>query len=256
MNDTNEFVAAAAAHSLARLDVTNAAPSLFAKLKTRLQSTNTFPEELERQSSAVMRDVRSDFNRGPAYQLLDPDHLEMRIGIRVPARAKQMASMRLPPRPFNMPTHDYTLADALIEALGDLGYTPATDELFNLWGTDYEAEAIRALSKLAPERLTGELLATAKDKQIDGYVRERAMVTLGIISATNHVRDLIPLLDDTTPIVYERTLPGPEWRVCDRAAETIAILLGWKNGRLPIYIRPEQREEMMNRVRDWAKQSQ
>jgi HEAT repeat protein len=256
LNDTNEFVAAAAAHSLARLGVTNAAPSLFAKLKTRLQSTNTSPEEWERQSSAVMRDVRSDFNRGPAYQLLDPDHLEMRFGTRVPERAKQMASMRLPPRPFALPIHDYTLADALIEALGELGYTPAADELFKLRGTDYDVEATRALSKLASDRLTGELLATAKDKQVDSYVRERAMVTLCNISATNHVRDLIPLLDDTTPIVYERTLPGPEWRVCDRVAKTIAILLGWENGRSPIYIRPEQREETMNRVRDWAKQAQ
>jgi HEAT repeat protein len=155
-----------------------------------------------------------------------------------------------------MSTHDYTLVGALIEALGDLGYTPAVDELFKLRGTDNDAEATRALSKLAPDRLTSDLLATAKDKQIDSYVRERAMVTLCNISATNRVRDLIPLLDDTTPIVYERTLPGPEWRVCDRAAATIAVLLGWQDRMLPIFVRPEQREETMNRVRDWARQAQ
>ena len=177
LNDTNELVAGAAVHSLARLGATNAAPVLFAKLKARLQSTNTFPEELERQSSAVMRDVRSGFNRGPAYQILDPDRLEMRFGIRVPDRAKQMASLRLPPRPFMFPTHDYTLADALIEALGDLGYIPAANELFRLRGTDHDMEATRALSRIAPDRLTRELLATAKDKQIDSYVREQALVT-------------------------------------------------------------------------------
>ena len=254
LNDTNEIVAAAAVYSLAKLGATNTAPVLFAKLKTRLQSTNALPEELERQASEIARDMRGGENQ--AKKILDPDRLETRFGIRVPARAKQMASRRLPPRPISFPTHDYNLADALIEALGDLEYTPATDELFKLRGTDYDAETTRALSKLASGRLTGELLATAKDKQVDSYVRERAMVTLCNISATNHVRDLIPLLDDTTPIVYERTLPGPEWRVCDRAAKTIAILLGWENGRSPISIRPEQREETMNRVRDWAKQAQ
>jgi hypothetical protein len=167
-----------------------------------------------------------------------------------------MATLRLPPRPINFPTHNYNLTDALIEALGDLRYAPAADELFKLRGTDYDAAATRTLSKLAPDQLASELLTTAKDKQIDSYMREQALVTLCNISATNHVRDLIPLLDDTTLIVYSRTLPGPEWRICDRAAETIAILLGWENRMSLIYVRPEQREEMMNRVRNWAKQSQ
>jgi hypothetical protein len=72
------------------------------------------------------------------------------------------------------------------------------------------------------------------------------------ISSTNHVRDLVPLLDDTTPIEYSRPLPGPEWRVCDRAAMTIAVLLGWENRMQPIYMRPEQREETMKKVREWA----
>jgi hypothetical protein len=83
------------------------------------------------------------------------------------------------------------------------------------------------------------------------------MVTLCNLSATNHLRDLVPLLDDTTPIDYERPLPGPEWRICDRAAVTISILLGWEN-RMPamsMYMRPEQREQLMTRVREWANQS-
>ena len=253
LNDTNEVVAAVAAHSLARLEVTNAAPSLFAKLKTWLQSTNTSPEELQRQASAVTRDIRSDFNRGAAYQLLDPDNLEMRFRVRVPDRVKQMASLRLPPQPFALPTHDYTLADALIEALGELGYTAAADELFKFRGTDHDAEATRALNKLVPHRLTDELLATAKDKQVDSYLRERALVTLCNISATNRVRDIVPLLDDVTPIVYSQTLPGAEWRICDRAATAISVLLGWESRMMPTYVRPEQREEMMTRVREWAK---
>jgi hypothetical protein len=150
------------------------------------------------------------------------------------------------------PTHDYTLADALIEALGDLGYIPAANELFRLRGTDHDMEATRALSRIAPDRLTRELLATAKDKQIDSYVREQALVTLCNISATNHVRDIVSLLDDTTPITYSRTLPGPEWRICDRAAATIAVLLGWQDRMPLLYVRPGQREEMLARVRKWA----
>ena len=86
-------------------------------------------------------------------------------------------------------------------------------------------------------------------------VIEQALVALCNLSATNRVRDLVPLLDDVTPITYERSLPGPAWRICDRAAVSIAVLLGWESQMLPIYIRPERRDEMMTRVREWAKQS-
>ena len=141
----------------------------------------------------------------------------------------------------------------MIEALGELGYTAAADELFKFRGTDHDAEATRALNKLVPHRLTDELLATAKDKQVDSYLRERALVTLCNISATNRVRDIVPLLDDVTPIVYSQTLPGAEWRICDRAATAISVLLGWESRMMPTYVRPEQREEMMTRVREWAK---
>jgi HEAT repeat protein len=250
LNDTNEIVAATAAYSLAKLGATNTAPALLAKLKARLQSTNTPPEELESQASVIASGT-------PGEAILDPDNLAWRFGFRVPARAKEMASMRLPPRPLlNLPNHDYTLADALIEALGDLGYTPAADELFKLRGTDYDAEATRSLNKLAPDRLAGDLLATARDKQIDSYVREKALFTLGNLTATNRVRELIPLLDDVAPIVYSRQMPGPEWRICDRAAVTIAVMLGWERRDLlmPMF-RPEQREKMMARVREWAKQT-
>jgi hypothetical protein len=166
-----------------------------------------------------------------------------------------MMSKRLPPRPFDFPNHGFNLTGALIDALGDLEYAPAADELFKLRGGDYDAEATRALAKLVPDRLTQELLSTARDKQIDSYLREQALVALGNLSATNYVRDLVPLLDDTTPIVYTRTIPGMDWRICDRAAETMAILLGWERGMPPMFLRPEQREEMMTRAREWAKQT-
>jgi HEAT repeat protein len=256
LNDTNEFVSTAAAYSLAQLGATNAAPTLLAKLKATLQSTNTPPEVREHQALEISRDLRGEGNH--AVKVLDPDNLGWRLHISadVTANVRSMAARRLPPMPFNRPDVNYDLTTALIGALGDLGYSPAADELFKLRGTDYDPEATRALTKLAPDRLTRELVATAKDKQIDSYLREKAMVALCDIAATNRVHDLVPLLDDTTPIDYERVLPGPEWRVCDRAAETIAILQGWENGRFFMHPRPGQREAMMNRVREWAKQAQ
>ena len=253
LNDPNALVGAAAAYSLGRLGATNAAPALLARLKTRLRAARTLPAEMESQASAITQDLHSDINRAPAYQLLDPDDLEMRIGHHVPARAKQRASMRLPPQPITLPTHDYTLVDALIEALGELRYPPAADELFKLRGTDYDAEATRSLGRLAPERLTGDLLATANDRNLDSYLREQAMVTLANLAATNRVRDLVPLLDDQTPIIYSRPLPGPEWRICDRAAATIAAMLGWQDARLLRFVPASRRQELLNRAREWSK---
>lgn len=108
-----------------------------------------------------------------------------------------------------------------------------------------------ALGKLAPGRLTDELIATAKDTQTDSYLREKALVTL-----CNRIRDLVPLLDDTTLIVYSPPLrPGAEWRICDRTAMTISTLLGWGNRMATIYIQQDQRDELMKRVRQWAKQN-
>jgi len=151
---------------------------------------------------------------------LNVENLGWRVERTVPPTVLNMAAMRLPPRPSHLyfPAHNYDLAEALIEALGDLGYTDAADELFKLRGTEYDAEATRALSKLVPERLATESLATATDRQIDSYLRERALVTLCNISSTNHLREIVPLLDDVTPITYSRSMPGPEWRICDRAA--------------------------------------
>ena len=252
MNDKNEIVGAAAVCTLAKLGATNAGPALFSKLKSRLQ-VNISPEEIERQATLVIRDLHSDFNRGPDYKLLDPDDLEMLIYHRAPGGLKKQASMRLPPSTIPFPTHDYSLVDALLQALGDLRFGAAADELFKLQGTDYYAEATCALNKVAPERLTKELLTIAKDTQTDSYLRERAMVSLCNLSVTNSVQELVPLLEDSTPIVYSRKLPGPEWRICDRAAASMAILLGWEDRLMPRYVPPRQREELLARAREWAK---
>lgn len=255
LTDSNQVVAMAAVHSLAKLGATNTAPVLFERLKSELQSTNGASGALELQAQAITEEIRGEeIQTDP---ILDVDRMAMQIGYRVPPGVKQRAGLRLPPSPLRPSLTGYDMVSALIEALRDLNYTPAVDQMFKLRGTDYDSHAIGALRKLAPERLITELLATARNEEIDSYVREQALVTLTYISATNRVREIVPLLDDTTPIVYSRSIPGQEWRVCDRAAQAIAILLGWENqmslraGR----IRPEQQEAFMTRVREWAKTS-
>jgi HEAT repeat protein len=268
INDTNEFVGMEAAWSLATLEGTNVAPVLLAELEARAQASNASPEEWEGQSAAVWHDINDDINRGPEYDLLnDPDHAKYRISERASERAKKMASMRLPPRlsPFAhrdilnpkyaiLLDHNYTIVDALIEALGDLRYAPAADELFKLRKDDYVTEINLALYRTDPKRLTDKLLTEAKDKAADSYLREKALATLDDLSATNCVREIIPLLDDVTPIVYSRPMPWGEWRICDRAAVTIASMLGWGvRNPMILHARPEQREEWLKQARDWSK---
>jgi HEAT repeat protein len=258
LEDANQFVAAAAAHSLARCGATNAAPKLLGELGKRFQSKGPSDDEARLQIKAITTDMERSSRPVGGYSgglqtVLDPDNLSLRLSIRAPERTKQMAARRLPPQPFDLPFHEFTLVDALIEALADLDFTPAVDEFFKLWGTDYDASSTRALSRIAPKRLSAELLAKARDKQLDGYLREQAMVTLCKLSLTNCVRELVPLLDDISPIVYERTLPGPEWRICDRAAASIALMLGWEAPIRLRYLSPERREELMKRAREWAK---
>jgi HEAT repeat protein len=155
---------------------------------------------------------------------------------------------------MDMSLHNYNIADELIDALGDFAYSPAAEELVKLRGTEYDIGATRALGKIAPDQLARGLLKTALNKDIDSYVREQALVTLADVSATNHVRDLVPLLDDTTSIEYSRPMPGGGWRVCDRTAETMAILLGWEDNRMRRPFSPlAEREKILARAREWAK---
>ena len=198
---------------------------------------------------AIVRDTRGEENH--ADELLNVDNLTLRLERTVTRIMQQRAGMRVPPMPLEFPKHNYNLADQLIQALGDLGHTACVDELFKLRGTDYNAEATRALMKLAPERLTNDLLATVSDKQTDSYLRQQALVTLCNVRSTNCVRKLIPLLDEVTPIEYSRPMPGPQTRICDCAAQTIAILLGWES-RMSGFMRPDLREQNITRAREWA----
>lgn len=255
VDDTNELVGAAAAHSLAKLGATNAAPMFLAKLKTRVLLPVSNSEEISPQAQSIADNVPGSEN----YRLrdIDVDRLALRIRMRVTPTMLRRKTMRVPPMPIpmDMPLHNYNIADELIDALGELQYAPAADELFKLRGTEYDGGATRALGKIAPDRLAAELLKIALDKNLDSYLREQALVTLTDASATNHVRELIPLLDDTTAIEYSRPIPGSEWRICDRTAQTLATLLGWEDNRMPRpFLPPAEREKTLTRARQWAKE--
>jgi HEAT repeat protein len=254
VDDTNELVGAAAVHALVKLGVTNAAPVLLEKLKVRVLLPVSTSEERSPEAKAILQDIQGEENH--ATGVLDNDHLSYRIEMTVTPTMLRRKTMRVPPMPLpmDMSLHNYNIADELIDALGDFAYSPATDELIKLHGTEYDLGATRALGKIAPDQLAAGLLKTALNKNIDSYLREQALVTLADVSSTNHVRDLVPLLDDTTPIEYSRPMPGNEWRVCDRTAETMAMLLGWEDNRMRRpFSPPAEREKILARAREWAK---
>ena len=83
-------------------------------------------------------------------ELLDVDNLRSRLERTAPPPLPGPASQRRRFQPFDRPTHNFNLADALIEALGALAGAEATEELFKLRDTVYQVEATRALARLAP----------------------------------------------------------------------------------------------------------
>ena len=253
LNDSNQFVAAAAVHSLAQLGATNVAPVLMSKLGNCLESEAPSAEETKRQAKAIKEQIDSNSGRVTGIRILDPDFLSLFMHVPL-ARGQRRPAFRIgiPPEPGkSLEDVDSGLASSLIQSLGTLRYRPAEDALFKLLGTDHETAVVLALQKLAPDRLENQMLATALDKQTDPLRREEAMAYLCSLGATNQLRNLIPLLDDQTKIVYQRNRLHLEWRICDQAADTIAGLLGWRE-RFHSSASPAQREAFIAQVRTWA----
>jgi HEAT repeat protein len=253
LTDTNQFVAAAAVHSIASLNATNAAPALMAELKARLESAGLSPEEAKRQAQVIKQQVDSNSGRIGINRILDKENLCLWMEpSNTRGRRRPVFLPSIPPSPGSGLEHvDSGLVNSLIEGLGVLRYQPAEDELFKLLAADRATAAVLALQKLAPDRLADQLQTTALDKQADALRREEAMVYLCYLGATNQVHNLVSLLDDTTRLVHERTPPDREWRICDRAADTIAGLLGWEERFRP-FAPASQREALISRVREWA----
>jgi hypothetical protein len=241
LSDENEYVAGAAASALGQINETNAAPALLANLEQRLQKPEASAEELRQQMEAV-RDFTLNFAEPARAGPNGPPRPNFG---RMTPRARFAAGLaaRLDESPAE---------PALIEALGNLHYQPAEERIFGLLDGPHAASAAKALKQLAPDKLALRLVAEACDKKAEASSRDRALALLATPPATGSATDLIPLLDDNTMVPGLRPLPGREWRICDRAAEAIAGILG-----RPMRMSPaqtlEQRDQQIEQIRQSAK---
>ncbi len=241
LSDENEYVAAAAAAALAQINETNAAPALLANLEQRLQKREASAEELRQQMEAV-RDFA--LNGAESGRMMGNGQPRPNIG-RMTPRARFAGGMggRLDESPAE---------PALMEALGTLHYQPAEERLFGLLDGAHASSAARALKQLAPDKLGRRLVAEACDKQADVPARDRALLLLATPPAHGSATELLPLLDDTTVVPGLRPMPGREWRICDRAAEAIAGMLG-RSLRFSPNQSVEQRDQQIEQIRQSVK---
>jgi HEAT repeat protein len=239
LSDENDYVAAVAASALGRINATNSAPALLANLEERLQKPEPSLEELRKQNEAVR-----DFPLNAALEQTRalPNGQMPFDGLRMRRFGGAMA----------LHGDESPAVAALIEVLGDLHYQPAEDRIFGLLDGPHATSAAKALKQLAPERLFRRLLAEACDKKADAPSRDRALVLLGTPPASGSAAELVPLLDDTTIVPGRRPMPGREWRICDRAAETISTLLGRSVRIIPMQT-TDQRDVQIEQIRQSLK---
>ncbi len=241
LSDTNQYVVNAMAKALARIKASNAAPAMVTNLDAWLKMPALKPQEL-RQQNEVVRDFPLNFARGVARMGGGGGGGDARFNFQRMGRMQNPLAFRAEEPPA---------AAGIIEALGDLGYHPAEERLFGfLAGADYPISAGAALKKLAPERLVQNLTQQACDKKLDPALREQALLILETPPAAGAATTLAPLLDDRTVIPGRRPLPGREWRICDRAADAIATLLG-----RPTRIQPMQTTELRDQQIEQVRQA-
>jgi HEAT repeat protein len=237
--DTNEFVGAIAAVTLGKIGATNAAPVLFTNLQERLQAHRSSATTLEEEMAPLRESFLMNFNA--QSNPFDPGGLLAR---RFNGRMRRFGG---DPRA----EESFSIITALVEALGELDYQPATATIVDLLGGPDSTAAATALKKLAPAELTRRLVSIANDKNAQAQSRDEALVLLADAPGAN-ASDLVPLLDDHTIIPSIRPLPGREWRICDRAATTLAGLLG-RTMRIAPMMPEVERDQQIDQVRQWLK---
>jgi hypothetical protein len=240
LSDTNDYVAAAAAAALGKFNASNLAPALLTNLEDRLQKPEPTAEELRKQSEAV-RDFPLNFS---------PEQARAVANGRNPFEFQQR--MRRFPGGMALRPDESPAVAALMEALGDLHYQPAAERMFGLLDGPHATSAAKALKQLAPEKLARRLVAQACDRKADAPSRDRALQLLGTPPAGGSATELAPLLDDTTVVPGRRPLPGREWRICDRAAETISTLLGRSVRMMPMQT-TDMRDAQIEQIRQSLK---
>ena len=243
LSDENPLVAVAAAYALGRSGATNSAPALLAKLEQLLAAPELSDEASERAAETI-RDFALLTPGQTNY--LDPDGLAMRL-------QPGFGRMRRFVGPMMRASFDQlSPVNAVIESLGDLKYEPAEERIFGLLDGSHAMAAAKAMQQLAPEKLTGRLTSIACDKNAAAQSRDDALLLLAAYPSPNPVAALAPLLDDTTIVPGRRLLAGREWRICDRAAGTIATLLGRTSRIVPMQT-TDLRDREIEEVRQWLK---
>jgi HEAT repeat protein len=211
LGDANEFVAAAAARTLAMWGATNAAPALLANLQTRLASARAFTNGWRNQS---------DLFRRLSWISGDAGAMEERSALLDGQRFPDFAGSLLASPAVN----------AMAQAMGELRYMPAVEPLFAMLDGDCGLAAARALDQLAPDLLRGKLMDTACDPRRDPEDRDRALqLLLQTAPSKSEARRLEPLLDEGAEVSV-KSPRGPAmgrmgWRLSDRAVQVIAHLL-------------------------------
>jgi HEAT repeat protein len=239
LNDSNELVAAAAACSLGKIGAASVAPVLFSNLEQRLEAPAPGAGALQEQCEAVQDNILGNIN-GQSNPF-DPDNL---LGRAQTPRMRRFA--------MDVRRDPFTVVTALIEALGDLHYQPAADTILGLLDGRNANSAAKALRKLAPEKLAVRLITIASDKAALPQARDDALLLLSDTAGASPMAGLIPLLDDHTVVPGIRLMPGREWRICDRAATTLAALMG-RPVRMAPMMPTEQRDEQIEQIRQWLK---
>jgi hypothetical protein len=251
LDDTNSFVGAAAAYALARLEARQAAPLLLEKLSSGAASRPLSDEDWRRQAGAI---------NGPELRDAEPPFLSLevdRLSALPPRSERRQPGLRataLPGRSRGKAAAEFTFNNAVIQALGTLGYQPAREELRRRLGGASHVAAARALHGLDPDGLETALVRLALDRQAAAAARSLALGTLCELEARGRARELLPLLDDTTVLVPSTRRTSPSWRCCDHTAVALAHLLGWKPN-LTFTAPLAQRERLITRLREWARQS-
>ncbi len=239
LTDTNELVAAAAARGLGKIGGAGVGPILFSNLEQRLTAPAPEPAALQEQFEAVQDNLQGSFIGQP--NPFDPDNLLARMQR---SRMRRLAG--------DGRRDQFTAVTALIESLGQLHYQPADDALIGLLNGQNANAAARALKKLAPEKLAARLIMIATDKQAQPRARDDALLLLSDNGGANPTASLIPLLDDQTVVPGTRQMAGQEWRICDRAATTLAALMGRAALMTPL-MTADQRDQRIEQVRQWLK---
>lgn len=67
-------------------------------------------------------------------------------------------------------------------------------------------------------------------------------------------QSLVPLLDDKDILWDDEEDPGNPWRVCDMAAQTISVLLGWQEG-LEYDLLLEDKAALIAKIKQWAEKN-